>query len=218
MAYQKLQASRAIAVIPSDTVNIPNPASLAISSTTTGTAAGKLIDAITGTNSTASLTLTDAAKNFITLGVKVGDTVTNTTTPGTTTVTAVGTTVLTLQSNVFASAGDGYSVGSFINSGVKIGDIVYSGAIAATVTAVDSATQLSVSTGVGAGAAYKLYASHDIPNNGCVLYVGVAADVKVTTAGGDDVTFTGILAGSFIPVQVLRVWATGSPTGIIALW
>jgi len=166
--------------------------------------------------------LTDAAKNFITLGVKVGDTVTNTTTPGTTTVTAVGTTVLTLQSNVFASAGDGYSVGSFINAGVKIGDIIYnySTPYAATVTAVDSATQLSITgAGMAPGRAYDLYASHDTPNNGCVLYVGVAGDVKVTTAGGDDVTFTGILAGSFIPVQVVKVFATPAPpANIVALW
>jgi len=56
-------------------------------------------------------------------------------------------------------------------------------------------------------------------NNGCVLYVGVAGNVKVLTVGGDEVTFTGVLAGSFIPVQVLRVFATGTTaTNILALW
>lgn len=56
-------------------------------------------------------------------------------------------------------------------------------------------------------------------NNGCVLYVGVTGDLKVTTAGGDDVVFTGVLAGSFIPVQVLRVFSTGtSAANIVALW
>jgi len=155
MAYQKLQASRALAVIPSDTVNIPNPAMLAISSTTTGASAGKLIDA----------------------------------------------------------------AGDFVNKGVKIGDIVYSGTtVAATVTAVDSATQLSVSTAVATATAYKLY-SNDAPNNGCVLYVGGAGDVELITAGGDDLIFTGVLAGSFIPVQITRVKATSTTaTGIIALW
>ncbi len=153
MAYQKLQASRALEVIPSDTVDIPNPAMLAISSTTTGAAAGKLID----------------------------------------------------------------SAGDFINKRVKIGDIVYSGVKSATVTAVDSATQLSVSTGITSGAAYKLF-SNDTPNNGCVLYVGAAGDLKVTTAGGDDVTFTGILAGSFIPIQVLKVFSTPTPPVTVALW
>ena len=159
MAYQKLQASRALAVIPSDTVDIPNPPTLAISSTTSSAAPNKLIDL----------------------------------------------------------------TGDFVNRGVKIGDIIYnySGAYAATVTAVDSATQLSIAPapGIAPAAAYDLYASSDTPNNGCVLYVGVAGDVKVTTAGGDDVTFTGVLAGSFIPVQVIKVFATGTTsTNIVALW
>ncbi len=62
-------------------------------------------------------------------------------------------------------------------------------------------------------------ATADAPNNGCVLYVGVTGDVKVTTAGGNDVTFTGVVAGSFIPVQVLKVFATGTTaTNIVALW
>ncbi len=78
---------------------------------------------------------------------------------------------------------------------------------AAVVTPSDTATIPSISSQDGKG------------NNGCVLYVGVAGDVKVTTAGGDDVVFTGILAGSFIPVQVLKVFDTGtSATNIVALW
>lgn len=221
MAYQKLQASRALEVIPSDTVNIPNPAMLAISSTTTGAAALKLIDGVSGTNSTDGLTLTDASKNFVSLGVKVGDTVENTTTPGTTTVTAVNITELTLKEDIFASTGDSYTVGSFLRLGVKIGDIVYGGTVAATVTAVDSATQLSVSEAIPTTTAYKLY-SNDAPNNGCVLYIGdVASGVKtrVITAGGDEVTFRGFTAGSFIPVQVKRVLDTGTDSNfIIALW
>jgi len=78
---------------------------------------------------------------------------------------------------------------------------------AAAVTPSNTATIPSISAQGGAG------------NNGCVLYVGVAGDVKVTTAGGDDVVFTGILAGSFIPVQVTKVFATGTTaTNIVALW
>ena len=156
MAYQKLQASRALVVHTSDTIDIPNPGAGGIVSTTTGAAAGKLID--------------------------------------------------TTQ--------------DFIAAGVKIGDIIYSGGpIVATVTAIDSATQLSVTTAVGAARAYTLYSSVDLPNNGCVLYVGGAGDVELITAGGDDLIFTGVLAGSFIPVQVKRVKATSTTaTGIIALW
>jgi len=56
-------------------------------------------------------------------------------------------------------------------------------------------------------------------NNGCVLYVGTAGNLRVLTVGGDDVTFVGINTGAFIPVQVLRVFATGTTAGnIIALW
>jgi hypothetical protein len=51
------------------------------------------------------------------------------------------------------------------------------------------------------------------------LYVGGAGDLKVKTAGGDEVTFTGILAGTFLPVQVVRVFATGTTaTTVLALW
>jgi hypothetical protein len=43
-----------------------------------------------------------------------------------------------------------------------------------------------------------------------VIYVGVSGSVKVSTVQGDAVTFVGLLAGSVIPVQVSRVWATGT--------
>ena len=44
-----------------------------------------------------------------------------------------------------------------------------------------------------------------------VIYVGSGGNVKVTTASGDVVTFTGVLGGTVIPVQVIRVWS-GSTT------
>lgn len=46
-----------------------------------------------------------------------------------------------------------------------------------------------------------------------VIYVGSVAggsSVKVTTAQGDEVTFSGLPAGFVIPVQVIRVWSTGT--------
>lgn len=43
-----------------------------------------------------------------------------------------------------------------------------------------------------------------------VIYVGAAGNVKVTTAQDDEVTFVGLQAGAVIPVQVVRVWATGT--------
>lgn len=43
-----------------------------------------------------------------------------------------------------------------------------------------------------------------------VIYVGGSGNVKVTTAQGTAVTFTGVNAGTVIPVQVIRVWSTGT--------
>jgi len=55
-------------------------------------------------------------------------------------------------------------------------------------------------------------------NNGCVLYVGVSGNIKVTTTSSNEVTFVGVPVG-FFPVQVLKVWVTGTTaTDIIALW
>lgn len=54
---------------------------------------------------------------------------------------------------------------------------------------------------------------------GCVLYVGKTGHVRVLTVGGDDVIFNNVLQGTFIPVQVLRVFATDTTAEtIIALW
>jgi hypothetical protein len=56
-------------------------------------------------------------------------------------------------------------------------------------------------------------------NNGCVLYVGGTGDLKVLTIGGDEVVLVNIQGGTFVPVQVLRVFATGTTAAsIVALW
>lgn len=153
MAYQKLQAERALKVIPDDNINIPNVAGPSVSGTTDGVTASKLID------STASFT-----------------------------------------SNLL-----GYIVYNTTDSTV------------ATVTAVDSATTLSLSADImDSGEAYTIYADD---NNGCVLQTGLAGTIRVLTIGGDDVTFS-VVAGAFVPVQVKRVLESGtmSPNDIIALW
>jgi hypothetical protein len=43
-----------------------------------------------------------------------------------------------------------------------------------------------------------------------VVYVGVSGSVQVTTAQGTTVTFAGVPAGFVIPLQVRRVWSTGT--------
>ena len=151
MAYQKLQVERALTVIASNSINIPNVAGPTVSGTTDGVTANKLVD------STASFT-----------------------------------------SNL-------------------LGYIVYSGIQIATVTAVDDAGTLSLSADIMAsGEAYTLYADD---NNGCVLYAGSGGNIRVLTVGGDDVTFVGLAPGAFVPVQVKRVFASGTgPSDIVALW
>ena len=58
-----------------------------------------------------------------------------------------------------------------------------------------------------------------IPNNGCVIFVGVGGDLRVSTTGGDDVVFKNVPTGSFVPVQVVKVFATNTTaTDIVALW
>ena len=53
----------------------------------------------------------------------------------------------------------------------------------------------------------------------CVIYVGTSGNLKVRTAGGDDVTFNNIQSGSFLPINVVRVFSTGTTaTNIVALW
>jgi hypothetical protein len=43
-----------------------------------------------------------------------------------------------------------------------------------------------------------------------VVWIGTAGNVKVTTAQGSDVVFTSVPGGTVLPVQVIRVWATGT--------
>ena len=52
-----------------------------------------------------------------------------------------------------------------------------------------------------------------------IIYVGVTGDVRVLTAQGDDVTFTGVQAGGVVPVQVLKVFATSTTaTNMVAIY
>ena len=153
MAYQKLQVGTGVAVIPSDTVDIPNVGGPSQSGAATGTTANKLVD----------------------------------------------------SAGAFTSNLQGYIVYNTTDN------------TAATVTGVDSATELSLSADIMAsGETYVLYAD---ANPGCVLYVGNTGNLRVLTSSGADLTFVGIPAGSFVPVQVKRVFSTNTTaTDIIALW
>ena len=119
---------------------------------------------------------------------------------------------------------DGVDTNKLVDSAASfdsnvLGYIVYNTTdnTSAYVTGVDSATQLNLSADIMAsGENYVLYAN---TSSGCVLYVGTGGDLRVLTSSGADLTFVGIPDGSFLPVQVKRVFSTGTDaTNIIALW
>jgi hypothetical protein len=63
---------------------------------------------------------------------------------------------------------------------------------------------------------------HDSNNEaqpGRALFVGGAGNVKLTTIAGENVTFTGVLAGSILPVAFQRIWSTGTTaTNMVGLY
>tara|TARA_R110000868_G_scaffold16109_3_gene73006 strand:+ start:2443 stop:2946 length:504 start_codon:yes stop_codon:yes gene_type:complete len=107
---------------------------------------------------------------------------------------------------------------------VNVGDVVNTSFGAATIIEVVNATTLNVNAGIFglSSLVYSIYqegAQTGLFNQGAVLYIGGAGNLKVTTSGNDIVTFAGIQAGTFFPVNVVKVWATGTDcTEIIALW
>jgi len=112
------------------------------------------------------------------------------------------------------------STGTFVTSGVKRGDLVVNvtDGVASRVLSVTNETELEVLT-TGLFVSSDNYEIWQKTTEASVLYVGVGGDVKVRTAGGDDTTFIGVPSGSFMPVQVSRVYTTGtSATNILALW
>ena len=86
-----------------------------------------------------------------------------------------------------------------------------------TVLSIENTTTLNVTNDIMPNAkAYQLY---DGNQEGAVLFIGTAGNLKVTTAGGDEITFQGVNTGTFFPVNVVKVFATGtSADNIIALW
>ena len=59
-------------------------------------------------------------------------------------------------------------------------------------------------------------ADFDTPS---VVFCGTGGSIKVTTAQGSDVTFNSTQPGAVLPVQVRRVWSTGtSATNIVRIF
>ena len=86
------------------------------------------------------------------------------------------------------------------------------------VVSVISDTQIEVKEAIFS-ASPKNYAIYGGTQEGAVLYIGAAGNIKITTVAGDVVTFVGINTGTFFPVNVVKVWNTDTTAAnIIALW
>ena len=118
------------------------------------------------------------------------------------------------------------SAAEFITNPVYIGDVVHNdtAGTAATVVSVDSETELTLNANIFTSTAqsytvYSMSPQAGIGNAGCFLYVGGTGNVSVITIGGDQLTFNGVPAGTTLPIQVLKLRATGTTATLVnALW
>ena len=113
-----------------------------------------------------------------------------------------------------------FSTLKFTLAGVKPGMIAINttdGTQSEVVQVVDETT-IEVKDAIFS-ASPKNYVIYGGVQEGAVFYVGTGGDVKITTAAGDDVTFVGLPTGSFVPVQTIKIFNTGTTaSNIIALW
>ena len=126
-------------------------------------------------------------------------------------------------------------------SEVEVGDIVYNTTdnTSATVVPIDSSTILEVSADIFTSPeAYTIFlggpngSSRINSSDGCLLYVGSSeasqtvansyVNVKVQTVSGNDITFTGFPVGNYLPIQIMKLYTTGTTAATanncIAIW
>lgn len=129
--------------------------------------------------------------------------------------TTGGTTTLTDAGQDFTKAAtnpNGYNIGG--------GCVVYAGGAITEVVQVASPTTLTMANNTAAGA-YDIYDGNISGDTAYTLFVGTGgagSTLKVRTANGEDVTLNNVPDSSFIPLQVIRVFATGTTcSNILAL-
>jgi hypothetical protein len=107
----------------------------------------------------------------------------------------------------------------FIALNVQVGDVVYNtttGAAATVIGITNTILVLNANLFTSANN-YILYAQNT--KEACVLYIGTGGNLRVLTASGQDVVFANVVGGTFLPVQVLKVFASGTAaSNIVALW
>jgi hypothetical protein len=113
---------------------------------------------------------------------------------------------------------------------VNVGDVVYfyDTNVGVYITEVIDENTLSLSSagGIVIGNPYEIYQGSPITglqNQGCSLYIdlpiGTSAPLSVVTPGGDTISLSDV-AGGMLPIQVVKVNASGtlSTNPIYALW
>ena len=111
--------------------------------------------------------------------------------------------------------------GQFVTLKVQVGDVVVNNStnVSATVTRVLNETNVLINANIFtvSGVSYTLYAQNT--KEACVLYIGTGGNLRVLTASGQDVVFANTVGGTFLPVQVLKVFETGTAASdLVALW
>jgi hypothetical protein len=106
---------------------------------------------------------------------------------------------------------------------IKIGDIIYSYDANIAVTVISTYYDgvdgffIDYNTMDTLSGVINIYSQQD-DSTGCVLYVGSGGAVRVITEGGDDVILQGVPTGSFVPVQVTKIFLTDTAAlNILAL-
>jgi hypothetical protein len=141
--------------------------------------------------------------------------------------------VLTDNSVAFVINVPSQASGSSLNKQylVNVGDVVYcyDTALAATILKVIDKFNLLLNADIFGGVTgltYYIYqegAQTGLGNTGAYLYIGGPqneGDIHVTTIGGDDMLF-GKITKPFFPIQVKKVWLTGTDISVgdlYAVW
>ena len=134
--------------------------------------------------------------------------------------------------NKFGTAGFGSGGTTLVDqtsvnpfSHVEVGDLVVNVTTTpnvATITEIVSSNTIRLSNNISAvaGQTYAIYRRSTEPATLYVGTVGAGATLKVRTAGGDDIVLDNLVGGSTIPLQVVRVYNTGTNAvlNIVALF
>jgi hypothetical protein len=125
---------------------------------------------------------------------------------------ASGTTTATSASKLVDST-------ALFTKSVSVGGIVVNNtnSAIATIVSVDSDAELTLSSNIiSTDQLYSTYGAQE--QGGCALHISTGGTIKMETPGGDIISLTAT-SGSFLPIQAVKVFATGtSATGIVAIW